>query len=161
MAVRCSGLSDCDLTCCPGEWSLMNKKPGQWFAFKVTDGHRLVKQSRFKILYVKSFCLLTITYITRFDSSHSNEMTGIKACSKWSCMLESSLNCLPETACRVRVGCYRNGGYWTSFLSCMVHMYRALGVLTHNWPVVDLSLLLMVNISADAGLTELVLLGKS
>lgn len=43
----------------------------------------------------------------------------------------------------------------------MVHMYQTLGVLTHNWPVVDLSLLLMVNISADEGLTELVLLGKS
>lgn len=38
----------------------------------------------------------------------------------------------------------------------MAHMCQALGAPTHNWPGVDLSLLLMVNITAHAGLTELV-----
>lgn len=42
----------------------------------------------------------------------------------------------------------------------MAHMYQALGIPTHNWTVVDLSLLQMVDITADAGLIELVLLGE-
>lgn len=38
-----------------------------------------------------------ISWVTGFEYSHTNEMTEIKASSKWSYIVESSFNCLPKT----------------------------------------------------------------
>lgn len=62
MAVRSSGLSDCDLTCCPGERSLLNMQTRSvvWIE---SDRVTLAKTSTFRFLDVMGFCPLMITWV--------------------------------------------------------------------------------------------------
>lgn len=62
-----------------------------------SDRVTLAKKSTFRFLDVMSFCRLMISWVTGFEYSHTNEMTEIKASSKWSYIVESSFNCLPKT----------------------------------------------------------------
>lgn len=109
-----------------GNGHLWISKPGQWFELKVTDWPCMAEKSWFKILSMINCCCFIITWVTWFEYSHSNEVTKIKADSNEATLQNPVLTAFPEHSLQSSVRCYRNAGYWTSFLSRMANTYQAL-----------------------------------